>query len=125
MFFVLGCFASGDDSDHITTLPKAMTHHENPKPCAHPKQEEALFYDGYGDVPVNPAALAYYRYDRLIEDVALFCKQIRGTTRSDVNRELAMTCLEGSFLPDSCVDIAIAADDEWSPHNATDEKGHD
>ena len=43
MFFVLGCFASGDDSDHITTLPKAMTHHENPKPCAHPKQEEALF----------------------------------------------------------------------------------
>jgi len=90
-----------------------------------PQQEEALFYDGYGDVPVNPAALAYYRYDRLIEDVALFCKQIRGTTRSDVNRELAMTCLEGSFLPDSCVDIAIAADDEWSPHNATDEKGHD
>ena len=36
------------------------------------EQDEVLFYEGYGDAKINFAALAYYRYERVIEDLVAF-----------------------------------------------------
>ncbi len=39
-----------------------------------PLEEEALFYQGYGKANINQTAVAYYRYERVIEDIGEYCK---------------------------------------------------
>ena len=41
-----------------------------------PEEEEALFYEGYGRAEVFPVALAYYRCERIVEDIAAYCEQL-------------------------------------------------
>ena len=35
------------------------------------------FYQGYGSGGVDPIGVAYYRYERIVEDVAAYCQEIR------------------------------------------------
>ncbi len=39
-------------------------------------EETALFYQGYGQTEIDPIALVYYRYERIIEDIAVYCEQL-------------------------------------------------
>jgi spectinomycin phosphotransferase len=41
-----------------------------------PQEEETLFYRGYGSTVVDPIALAYYRYERIVQDIAVYCEQL-------------------------------------------------
>jgi len=41
-----------------------------------PEEEERLFYEGYGQVQVDPVALAYYRFERIVQDVAVYCDEL-------------------------------------------------
>ena len=78
------------------------------------EREEALFYLGYSGDPgyaqtgVNAMALAYYRSERIIQDIAAFCEQLLLTAEGGADREQAYQYFVGQFLPNHEVDIALS-----------------
>lgn len=74
------------------------------------KREEALFYEGYGKTEVNLSALAYYRYERIVEDLALFCEQLLLTDEGGADREQAYRWFTCNFEPGNTIEIAYETD---------------
>ena len=70
------------------------------------KREEAVFYEGYGKTEVNLAALAYYRYERVIEDLAVIREQLLLTNEGGADRERAYGWFTSNFEPGSTIEIA-------------------
>jgi len=54
-------------------------------------EEESLFYQGYGQEKINQDALAYYRFERIIQDISDYCEYI---FLSDQGGDDRMKCLE-------------------------------
>ncbi|MGW7071071.1 phosphotransferase [Streptomyces sp. NPDC054855] len=68
----------------------------------------ADFYRGYGTEQVDAQTLAYYRCERIVQDVAEYCDQllVRDPHEGDEGRELSLRHFVGQFRPDDVVDIA-------------------
>ena len=75
-----------------------------------PHEEEALFYQGYGPTTVDPAALAYYRYERILVDIAIYCEQLLSSNAGGEDREQALRYFMSNFLPNGTIEIAYQAD---------------
>jgi spectinomycin phosphotransferase len=73
-------------------------------------EEETLFYQGYGSTQVDPTAMAYYRYERIIEDIAVICDQIFLTDVGGEDRRQHFGYLKSNFLPNHTIDIAYRSD---------------
>lgn len=73
-------------------------------------QQETLFYRGYGETQINQTALAYYRYERIIDDLAVECQQIFSTTANDADRAREFVYLKSNFEPDGTIEIAYNSD---------------
>ena len=71
------------------------------------EEEERLFYQGYGPAQVDPAALAYYRYERIIQDIAAFCEQLLLTSEGGEDREQSYGYLASNFLPGNTIAVGI------------------
>ena len=72
--------------------------------------EEALFYAGYGDVEINQAALAYYRYERIVQDIAAFCDALLTSEGEGEDRRQSLRWLKGNFDAGGTLEVAHAAD---------------
>ena len=72
--------------------------------------QAALFYQGYGPCEPDPTALAYYRYERIVADIAAFCQQLLLTDAGGPDREQGLGYLTSSFLPGHVLDRAYALD---------------
>ena len=80
-----------------------------------PAAEEAAFYEGYGSTAVNSVALAYYRYERIIQDIAAYCEQLLLSDEGGDDRPQSFRYLASNFLPDSVLAIAMRADQtQWA-----------
>lgn len=75
-----------------------------------PEEEERLFYLGYGPAEVDPAALAYYRYERIVQDIAVFCRQLLSSDEGGRDREQSLRYLASNFAPQGTVEIAHGSD---------------
>lgn len=74
------------------------------------EEEETLFYQGYGLTQIDPVGIAYYRYERIIEDMAVFCEQIFLSDEGGEDREQALVYLKSNFLPNGTIEIAYQSD---------------
>ena len=75
-----------------------------------PQEEEALFYPAYGKVELDPVALAYYRYERIVRDIGEYCEQLLLTNEGGEDREQSLHYLKSNFLSNGTIEIAYQSD---------------
>lgn len=76
--------------------------------------EEALFYKGYGKIEVNKTILAYYRHERIVEDIAEYGQELLLKTAGGKSRVEMYQHFIAMFEPNGVVDIAFRTD-EYPP----------
>jgi len=69
-------------------------------------QEEALFYAGYGQTDVDPIVLAYYRYERIVIDLVVYCQQLLLTNEGGEDRANGLRQITGQFGPGQVIEMA-------------------
>jgi spectinomycin phosphotransferase len=74
--------------------------------------EEELFYKGYGKTEINMTILAYYRHERIVEDIALFGQQLLDTSVDNKTRIESYNHFLAQFEPQGVVEIAFKTDAE-------------
>lgn len=70
------------------------------------EKEIDLFYQGYGKTEMDLPALAYYRYERVIEDLAVICEQLLFTDKSGADGQRAYGWFVSNFEPGNTIEIA-------------------
>jgi len=75
-----------------------------------PDKERDLFFKGYGDTEVSDSALAYFRYERIIQDIAAFGEELLSGEGDDEDRRQSLHYLKANFLPDGTIDLALRAE---------------
>ncbi|MBA2754857.1 MAG: phosphotransferase [Chloroflexia bacterium] len=80
-------------------------------------REEDLFFEGYGPIQIDPAALAYFRYERIVEDLGEFGKSVLLSSHLSDETRAGEAALAASFFgPDGDVDRAeIVPRRRWPP----------
>jgi spectinomycin phosphotransferase len=74
------------------------------------EEEETLFYRGYGQTGTNPFALTYYRYERIIQDIAAYCQELLLTDEGGSDRAQSLQYLKSNFLPGGTIELARRSD---------------
>jgi spectinomycin phosphotransferase len=69
--------------------------------------EQQLFYQGYGKTEINSTALAYYRHERIVEDIAIYSRELLLKTGSVKDRLEMYGQLTDQFEPQGVVEIAF------------------
>jgi spectinomycin phosphotransferase len=70
------------------------------------EREEAVFYEGYGETEIDLATLAYYRYERVIQDLAVIGEQLLLTNEGGADRERSYGWFTSNFEPGQTIEIA-------------------
>lgn len=71
-----------------------------------PHEEEVLFYRGYGQAAIDRRSLAYYRFERIIEDIAAYCQELLLSTGGGEDRGQSVVYLRSNFLPGGTIENA-------------------
>jgi spectinomycin phosphotransferase len=75
------------------------------------EREKDVFYEGYGGSEINLSALAYYRYERVIEDLAVTCEQLLLSDEGGADRERSLGWFTSNFEPGITIEIAKKTDE--------------
>ncbi len=70
------------------------------------EQEETFFYQGYGRTKIDTVALAYYRFERILEDIGPYSEQFFSRAVSNKDRVRILQGIEKFFLPNGVIELA-------------------
>lgn len=73
-------------------------------------REEEFFYKGYGKTEINRTILAYYRHERIVEDIAEYGQALLLTPDGGEDRVEMFEQFKAMFEPNGVVDIALKTD---------------
>ncbi|HMT20224.1 MAG TPA: aminoglycoside phosphotransferase family protein [Promineifilum sp.] len=71
-----------------------------------PEEEEVLFYEGYGPTEVDMIALAYYRAERIVEDIAVYCEELLLSDAGGADREQSLAYVKSNFMAGGTIERA-------------------
>lgn len=71
-----------------------------------PAEEESLFYQGYGQTKINQDAMAYYRFERIIQDIGDYCEYIFLSDEGGDDRMQCFEHLQRVFLTNGAIERA-------------------
>lgn len=80
-----------------------------------PDEEVWLFYQGYGDTNIDPVALVYYRYERIVQDIAAYCEEILLTTGDSPDRANGLRQLQSQFGANGVIAVAFRTEQMYHP----------
>jgi len=69
--------------------------------------EEQLFYKGYGKTPIQIEILAYYRHERIIQDIVEYYQALLFTSDRKEDKQKIYKHFLDMFAPNGVVDIAF------------------
>ena len=69
-------------------------------------READRFYKGCGPAEIDAVALAYYRYERIVADLAAYGERLFGTHGSPEDWELSLRKVMDVFSPNNVIEIA-------------------
>lgn len=69
-------------------------------------EEESLFYHGYTQTKINRDAMAYYRFERIIQDIGDYCEYIFLSDEGGDDRMQCFEHLQPVFLPNGAIERA-------------------
>jgi spectinomycin phosphotransferase len=69
-------------------------------------EEESLFYQGYTQTKINQDAIAYYRFERIIQDIGDYCEYIFLSDEGGDDRMPCFEHLQPVFLPNGAIERA-------------------
>ncbi len=72
--------------------------------------EATLFYQGYGQAEVDRQAIAYFRYERIIQDIAAYCDALLLTDEGGADREQSFRFLASNFTADGLLEFTRRTD---------------
>lgn len=70
-------------------------------------REEELFYEGYGNTSIDKTALAYYRFERIVEDIAIYTQELLINADSPKDREEMYGHFVDMFKPRGVIELAF------------------
>lgn len=76
--------------------------------CWNKPQEVQWFREGYGSYELNQFALAYYRCERIVQDIAEFAQALLVDSHSDADRREMLHQFASQFDEGNVVEIALA-----------------
>ncbi len=77
--------------------------------------EEKSFYRGYGRTAIDSTILAYYRHERIVEDIAIYGHELLLTMAGGENRQEMYKQFIDMFEPHGVVAIAFETDEGLTP----------
>jgi spectinomycin phosphotransferase len=74
-------------------------------------REEELFYKGYGKTNINRIILAYYRHERIVQDIVEYGQALLLTPSGGVDRLEMYKHFMDMFKANGVIDIALKTDE--------------